>query len=389
MALTTSTGTAGSSGQAAGGDDIKVMVVEDSAIIRGFIVRMLNEEDGIDACSSVANGKIALDAMKKEEFDVIILDIEMPVMDGLTALPEMMKIDKDVKVIMASTLTSRNAEISLKALQLGAADYVPKPTSAREIGGQSDFRRELVDKVRQLGAARMRRRQLKTGAPVPPGRVNKVDRPAPAPKKALYNKEIILRKAPITGRPEIFAIGSSTGGPQALFTLLKGLPLNPRIPIVITQHMPATFTSILAEHISRMTGWPCKEGADGDVLKGGQIYLAPGDYHMLVENKGTAKVIKLDQGPQENFCRPAVDPMFRSLIKAYGANKIFAAILTGMGSDGLKGGTMLVEAGGTLVAQDEATSVVWGMPGAVATAGICSAVLPIEELAGHIEKALK
>ena len=383
MAITPTTGN--SQGGSAAGQPINVMVVDDSAIIRGLISRMLESESDIKVVASVGNGKLAVDQLTRTpDIDVVVLDIEMPVMDGLTALPLLLKAKRTVKIVMASTLTKKNAEVSLKAMQLGAADYVPKPTSSREIGGASDFQQELVSKVRSLGQAHRRQ----TGGPSFAAGTAKPAAGAgdAAAKKSLYSKPVSLRD-PGRSKPDILAIGSSTGGPQALFTFLKGIPLNASLPIVITQHMPATFTSILAEHITRMTGWPCNEGKSGDIVKGGQIYLAPGDYHMVLETQGTSKVIRLNQDPPENFCRPAVDPMFRSVAAAYGG-RVMGVILTGMGSDGAKGGKVLVDAGGTVAAQDEATSVVWGMPGAAATSGICSAVLPLEELAGYVNKML-
>jgi len=188
-------------------------------------------------------------------------------------------------------------------------------------------------------------------------------------------------------KPEALAIGSSTGGPQALFTLLKAIGKEIRVPIFLTQHMPATFTTILAEHITRMSGWPCAEGKDGDIVTSGRIYLAPGDFHMTVESHGTQRVIRLNQDAPENFCRPSVDVMLRSVNHVYGARTL-VAILTGMGQDGLLGGRAIVESGGTVVAQDEASSVVWGMPGAVAQAGICSAVMPLPELAAYITRTV-
>ncbi|MDX1737757.1 MAG: chemotaxis protein CheB, partial [Alphaproteobacteria bacterium] len=179
------------------------------------------------------------------------------------------------------------------------------------------------------------------------------------------------------------AIGSSTGGPQALFKVLGNLGDGVKQPILITQHMPPTFTTILAEHISKASGRPTKEAAEGDIVENGHIYIAPGDYHMILTKSGANKMIHLDHGPQENFCRPAVDPMLRSIIETYGSN-ILTVILTGMGSDGKKGCEKIIEAGGQVIAQDEESSVVWGMPGAVATAGLCSAVLPIDEIGGKI-----
>ncbi len=363
---------------------IRVMVVDDSAVVRGLITRMLEAESDISVVSSVGNGKMAVDSLARNEIEVVVLDIEMPVMDGLTALPLMMQTDKSVRVIMASTLTARNADISLRALQAGAVDYIPKPSSSRELSGGRDFGKELVEKVRIHGDAR---RRLK-GAPSstlskPRGIATRPSMPsaATAPK----SKEIVLRTSTLKERPDIVAIGSSTGGPQALFKVLKGMFGKVKQPIVITQHMPATFTKILAEHINRMTGWTCQEASDGVVIEPGQVYLAPGDFHMTVQTEGAKKVIRLNQDPPENFCRPAVDPMLRSVVAAYG-RKVLTVILTGMGSDGLKGGKVVVENGGDLIAQDEASSVVWGMPGAVAQAGICSAVLPLDDISSYVVK---
>ena len=380
------------------------MVVDDSAVIRGLITRMLEADPDITVVASVGNGQLAVNQLERrpKEVDVVILDIEMPVMDGLTALPLMLKVDPNVKVIMASTLTKRNAEISLRALSAGAVDYVPKPSTARELSGENDFRRELLDKVKGLGI--VHRAEIGKAPPklvAPPA---SAPAPAPAAKPAAapaaapaagekperwqmkHQDEVELRR-PGTTRPDILAIGSSTGGPQALFEFLKGLPKTINLPIVITQHMPATFTSILAEHITRMSGWACAEAKDGELVEAGRIYLAPGDFHMTVVQKGPQRVISLNQDAPENFCRPAVDPMLRSLVKVYGP-RIFTVILTGMGNDGARGSKHVVEAGGTVIAQDEKTSVVWGMPGATASAGLCSAVLPITELAGYVANFL-
>lgn len=369
------------------------MVVDDSAVIRGLITRMLEGDADINVVASVGNGQLAVNQLTRNpgEIDVVILDIEMPVMDGLTALPLLLKADPNIKVIMASTLTKRNAEISLRALSAGATEYVPKPSTARELSGENDFRRELLDKVKGLGIIH----REAVGKPVPSRPAPAAPAPAadgpaaakPAAKPAdgwrlAKGAEIELRQAG-TSKPDILAIGSSTGGPQALFDFLKGLPKTINLPVVITQHMPATFTSILAEHITRMTGWPCSEAKDGDVIEAGKILLAPGDYHMLVAQKGPQRVVNLTQDPPENFCRPAVDPMLRSVVKVYGP-RVFTVILTGMGNDGAKGAVEVVNAGGTVIAQDEKTSVVWGMPGAAAAAGVCSAVLPISELAGYV-----
>ena len=372
----------------AAADPVRVMVVDDSAVVRGLITRMLEEDPGFTVVASVGNGQMALSAVERQEIEVVVLDIEMPVMDGLTALPRLLKLDPELQVIMASTLTLKNADISLKAIEAGAADYIPKPSSSRDIsgsaGGAGDFKRELLEKVRALGIARRRRPRRGRppgGAPYPPHAPSSAPA-APAPvAKAPAN--IILRSASLEA-PDVIAIGSSTGGPQALFTVLGALKVGTvRQPIIITQHMPPTFTTILAEHISRISGWEAAEGKDGEAVRGNRIYIAPGDFHMVIETRGTEKVIRLNKNPPENFCRPSVDPMLRSIAAAWG-RRVLTVILTGMGSDGLKGGQAVIGAGGTVIAQDEATSVVWGMPGAVATAGICSAVLPLPEISQYI-----
>jgi len=350
----------------------RVMVVDDSIVIRGLLTKILEKGGDIAVVASVANGELALKAIGRHDVEIIVLDIEMPVMDGMTALPLLLKQDPKLQIIMASTLTLKNAEVSLRALSSGAADYIPKPTATSEMGGTQNFGRDLIEKVRGLGA---RRRGDKT-----PLQTAAKKGPVPEQQKkgGLYGDGPIVLRKPSLYMPEVVAIGSSTGGPQALFTLLEKLG-KIRLPILITQHMPPTFTTILAEHISRVSGAPCAEAVDGERVEGEKIYLAPGGFHMVVEKEGQEKRIRLLQTPPENFCRPAVDPMLRSLAKAYGGH-VLAVILTGMGQDGLKGGEEVIAAGGGMIAQDEASSVVWGMPGAVATAGLCSAVRPLAEI---------
>lgn len=368
------------------------MVVDDSAVVRGLETRILESDPAISVIASVGNGQAAVQALDRHDVEVIVLDIEMPVMDGITALPHLLKKAPGVKIVMSSTLTLRNAEISMKALEAGASEYVTKPSSSRELTGGQDFKQELVDKVKALGAAARRAggapRTLARPAPLPSASPAPAAAPAPSRVPSLHQAgaQITLRTA-ANERPDIIAIGSSTGGPQALFTVLGGLKKLGAItqPILITQHMPATFTTILAEHISRLAGLQAKEATNGEVIQNGRVYIAPGDWHMLVETKGTDKVLRLTQDAPENFCRPAVDPMFRSIAKAYG-RRVLAVVLTGMGSDGARGGKVIADAGGTVIAQDEATSVVWGMPGATAQAGVCSAVLPLPDVAPYIHK---
>jgi two-component system chemotaxis response regulator CheB len=357
------------------------MIVDDSAVIRGLLTKTVEADAEIKVVSTVGNGQAAIDALKRADIDVVVLDIEMPVMDGLTALPKLMAAKPGVQVIMASTLSLKGAAVSMKAMSLGAADYLPKPTTTTGINNATDFKRDLIEKVKNWGAVSRRKRGLPRASAAP------VDANAapPAPKK-LYPGPVTLRNSTI-GRVDCLAIGSSTGGPQALFALFRALGRVDRMPVFVTQHMPATFTTILAEHLAQAAGMPAAEAKDGEPVVAGRIYVAPGDFHMTVETQGIAMVVRLNKNPPENFCRPAVDPMLRSIAKAYGARTLFV-MLTGMGQDGLRGARDLVAAGGTVIAQDEATSVVWGMPGAVATAGLCSAVLPLPEIGAYVKKAL-
>lgn len=367
-------------GPAGAEEPYRVMLVDDSAVIRGLMARWMQADPSIQVVASASNGLAALRQLDRCDPEVVVPDIEMPEMDGLTALPKLLEASPDLKVIMASTLTLRNADISLRALSAGAADYIPKPSSTRELTGAAEFQRELVAKVKALGAASRRQPRRKPVRTALPGLalVRPVPKGPPAP--------IVLRK-PAMVPPKVLAIGSSTGGPQALFQLFGFLKNRIQLPVLITQHMPPTFTTILAEHLRRVSEMPCAEAVDGEPVVGGRVYVAPGDWHMTVEGDGASKTIRLTQSPPENFCRPAVDPMFRSLAKAYGT-AVLAVVLTGMGQDGLRGGQVLTAAGGTIIAQDEPTSVVWGMPGAVATGGLCSAVLPLVEIGPALERLL-
>jgi len=356
----------------------RIMVVDDSAVVRGLLTRALEGDPRMKVIASVGDGQMAINALARHDVEVVVLDIEMPVMDGITALPKLIEARPGIKVIVASTLTRRNAEISLRCLSIGADDYIPKPSSARELNAAENFAHELLRKVAALGAAargdtvHMRRPEDKA--------------PPSAPRPTAKREPISLRTASVR-RPKAIAIGSSTGGPQALFALTKAIAPGLDVPVFITQHMPPTFTTILAEHIARASGMPAAEAVDGEPAKPGHIYVAPGDHHMTVRMTPAGAVLVLDQEPPENYCRPSVDPMLRSLSAAYGAN-LLCVILTGMGQDGRRGGETVIEAGGTIIAQDEASSVVWGMPGAVATAGLCTAVLPLDEMGAWVTRAL-
>src|SRR5579863_10480028 len=342
---------------------IAVMVVDDSAIVRGLITRSLKSDPRIEVVASCSNGEMAVTQAARRSLDVIILDIEMPVMDGLTALPRLQRANPDARIIMASTLTQRNAAISLKALALGAADYIAKPTTDR-LNASEDFHRDLIRKVIALGQTRKSAKSANSSSSLP-------------------TISHAAARFGIARQPRVIAIGSSTGGPQALLALLGSLPATVNCPIVIAQHMPATFTTVLAQHIERASQRPSSEAAEGMEIRPGRIYLAPGDYHFELARNGTGVVARLSQTPPQNFCRPSVDPLFHSVAQLYAADSC-AVMLTGMGSDGCGGARAIAAAGGPVIAQDEATSVVWGMPGAVAHAGICSAILPLPKIAGHL-----
>ncbi len=405
------------------GGPFRVMVVDDSAIIRGFLCRYLSEDPQIEVVTTANNGAVALRQLDTFDIEAVVLDIEMPEMDGMTALPLMIKKIPDLKVVMASTLTRKNAEISLRAMQMGAMDYVPKPETARSVNANIDFRRELVEKVKAWASTRRKKRgealpdssDAQAGAAskaAPAGFARPAARPAaagfvttapratrptavvsskrdvePAPFGTTSDKKINL----IPGsnrRPRILVVGSSTGGPQALMKFFGGFKKQPEVPILITQHMPATFTAILADHLGQATKWPSQEAKEGMPLVAGNIYVAPGGKHLEAVERDGALVARLTDDPPENFCKPAVDPLFRSATKIFG-ERTLAVVLTGMGHDGLKGARDLTRAGGTVLAQDEASSVVWGMPGAVATAGLCTQVLPLDQLGEATERRLQ
>jgi two-component system chemotaxis response regulator CheB len=359
------------------------MLCDDSATTRAILGRLLESEPGIRVVHRAGDGRAALAALAEAKPDVVLLDLEMPVMDGMTALPLMLKASPDVAVIVASALTQRGAKAAIAALAAGAADYVPKPQGAAGGAASPEFKAELIAKVR--GWARMKRREkakaTRPARPAPAAPAPRMPALRPVPTSAVA-APARAQRATSQGRPLLVAIGCSTGGPQALAAVVKRLPRLP-VPVVVVQHMPAGFTTMLAEHLDRLGVLRCAEAVDGESLVAGRIYLAPGDKHLIVEGQSGAFRARLTSDPPENFCRPAVDPMLRSAVKATGG-RLVAAILTGMGHDGLAGCRAVAAAGGEILAQDEASSVVWGMPGAVARAGLPSLLAPPEALADRI-----
>jgi len=368
-------------------DVIRVMIVDDAIVVRGLLVRWIEAEAGLQVVASLRSGREAIEQVDRANPDVVILDVDMPDIDGITALPRLFEKRRDLVVIMSSTLTRRNAEVSLRALSLGAADYVPKPESTREITNSTAFRRDLIEKIRALGARRKQR--LSSARPLPWAVPAAADR-APveslrggAPTRQGDDVTYKLRPfAPVL--PRVLLIGASTGGPQTLGAIVGGIGgVIDQVPVLITQHMPPTFTTILAEILERAAGRPAQEAIEGEAFHPGRIYIAPGGRHLRAVRRNGVPAAALDDGPPINFCKPAVDPMFSSAAAAWGSANL-ALVLTGMGSDGMRGAGDVVAAGGSVIAQDEETSVVWGMPGSVTKAGLCSAVLAADQIAAKL-----
>lgn len=384
------TATVRSSPSAAHSDDIRVMVADDAVVVRMQVARWIEEEPGLRLVAAVRNGREALDRLKEAAPDVLILDVDMPELDGLSTLPLVLQKRRDLVVIMASALTRRDAEISLKALSLGAADCVPKPQAGDGAATRDVYRRELIEKIRALGERRRRRplagRAVKRPFAGPATRrlagvIRKVGRWR-LPEDAEPSPYNLRGLAPVT--PRVLLIGASTGGPRALSRLLPKLDAVTSVaPVLITQHMPATFTSALAEHLARVSARPVREAADGEPVLAGTVYLAPGQRHMRVARRNGTAVIALDDGPAVNHCRPAIDPMFASAADVWGPWNL-AVILTGMGRDGTGGAAAIAGRGGSVIAQDEASSVIWSMPGSAVEAGLCSAVLPLDRIAPQV-----
>lgn len=331
------------------------MLVDDSAIVRGFMRRWLEEDPRVELIKVCVDGQQAVAEVAATKPDVIVLDIEMPNMDGITALPHLRRLAPEARIVMASTLTTQGAHQTVKALSLGAADFIAKP-QASAMSGVDGYRRELIDKIVALGH--------RPGAP----------RPGAPPK------QLNLRARPtMVLPPSVLVVAASTGGPSALPVFLGPIARRIEAPILIVQHMPATFTAVFAEKLESVIGKRCREAVDGDVLVPGCVFLAPGDKHMRVARSPAGRIVTLDRGEPVNFCRPAADPLFESAAAVFG-NRVLGAVLTGMGHDGRDGAGHIVKAGGRVIAQDEASSVVWGMPGAVAMAGHAEAIKPLKDL---------
>jgi two-component system chemotaxis response regulator CheB len=355
---------------------IAVMVVDDSVVVRRLVSDVLNEDPDIEVVGTAPNGRIALAKMPQLNPDVISLDVEMPVMDGLETLRELRKTYPDVPVIMFSTLTERGAAATLEALELGAQDYVTKPANVGTVqASMASVREQLVPRIKALHRSTAR------------GRLAALPHQAStsAPRAATPTATPALRSGQPPQAVGIVVLGVSTGGPDALATVLPALPASFPVPVVVVQHMPPTFTRLLAQRLDGRSALEVREAQHGDAVTAGRVLLAPGDFHLRLHRGANGVVARLDQGTPENFCRPAVDALFRSAAQVYGP-ACLAVVLTGMGSDGARGAAEIVDAGGQVIAQDQATSVVWGMPGAVTQAGLVSELVPLPSVAASLTR---
>jgi two-component system chemotaxis response regulator CheB len=346
---------------------IRVLIVDDSVTVRRAISDVLSADPELEVVGTAANGALGLTKMAQLSPDIVTLDIEMPEMDGLQTLVELRKLYPRLPVIMFSTLTERGGTATLDALARGASDYVTKPSNTGSMAqAQEHVRLELIPRIKALAG---RSRRLPNAAPVAA--------PAPAARKPVAPRRMLPTRA------DLLAIGVSTGGPNALAEIIPRLPADFPIPVVVVQHMPPVFTRLLADRLASTSKLKVREGVDGAVLEPGTVWIAPGNHHMLLRREADRVRLHLTSDPPENSCRPAVDPLFRSAAALY-TSRVIGLILTGMGYDGLKGAELLHAAGSRVLAQDEATSVVWGMPGAVSQAGLADRVLPLEAIAGEL-----
>jgi two-component system chemotaxis response regulator CheB len=357
---------------------IRVLIVDDSVVIRRLVTHALAEDQQIEVVGAAPNGVIALQRIPQLKVDAVTLDIEMPEMDGLETLRRIRKMYPELPVIMFSTLTERGASATLDALSLGASDYVTKAANVGSLEkSMAALRLELIPKVKQFFQFGTDQKPLPNTEPAPV-------RAATSPR----NSSPVVAPNALMAQPRIVAIGVSTGGPNALAQIMPMFPEDFRLPILIVQHMPPLFTRFLAERLNAISRIRVEEITEGSCVEPGKALLAAGGYHMRARRRGTEVIATMDQEPPENSCRPAVDVMFRSVAEVYGAGTI-AVILTGMGNDGQRGAETLKGMGAYIIAQDERSSVVWGMPGAVAKSGLANAIVDVNCVVPEILKLIE
>ena len=342
----------------------RVLIVDDAVVVRKTLSDAIQRETALEVAGTASNGRFAVAKFPALQPDVVLLDIEMPEMDGLETVRQLRKIDPRVPIIMFSTLTERGASATLEALALGATDYVTKPSNLNMRETLEVISRDLIPRIRALCHLPESLGPFFSAPPVP---------------AATLRPRLL---APV----QIVAIGVSTGGPDALAKVLPALPADLTVPVVIAQHMPPIFTSLLAARLSAKSALPVHECVSGEPLTPGCAVIAPGDFHMVIREEDGQRILRTHQGPKENFCRPAVDVLFHSVASLFGGRALIV-VLTGMGQDGLKGCETLHGLGARIYVQDEPTSVVWGMPGFVARAGLADKVLPLDQIASEIIRA--
>jgi two-component system chemotaxis response regulator CheB len=356
---------------------IRVLIVDDAVVVRRMITNVLSEDAALEVVGIAANGRIGLDKIRQLNPDVVTLDIEMPVMDGLQTMKEIHRLHPRLPVIMFSTLTERGARASLDALSLGARDYVTKPANVGSVtAAMQCLRDDLIPKIKAQCPG------IGVAAPAKPA---KSASPSPVRQPLRKRPGTVARRQE---RIDIVAIGVSTGGPNALAEVIPQIPASLPVPVVMVQHMPPLFTRLLAERLNDQSSVRVHEGAENAKLEPGHIWIAPGGNHMALKKNISGVRLTLNQDPPENSCRPAVDVLFRSVAGNYGAH-VLAVILTGMGQDGKLGCESVLQAGGQVIVQDEASSVVWGMPGAVAKADMADAILPLGRIAAEITQRVR
>jgi two-component system chemotaxis response regulator CheB len=343
---------------------MRVLIVDDAVVVRKTLSDAIGRDAALEVAGTASNGRFALAKFSALKPDIVLLDIEMPEMDGLETVRQLRKIDSRVPIIMFSTLTERGASATLEALTLGATDYVTKPSNRDMAETLEAVSRELIPRIRAL-------------CHLPEAHAVAVPKP-PTPPAAQWKQRLLT---PV----QVVAIGVSTGGPDALARLLPSLPADLPVPMLIAQHMPPIFTSLLAARLSAKSALPVRECKSGEPLQPGCAVLAPGDFHMVVSQEDVPR-LRVHQGARENYCRPSVDVLFRSVAQVYGGRAL-AVILTGMGQDGLKGCEALRGLGARIYVQDEASSVVWGMPGFVVRSGLADKILPLDQIDAEIVRA--
>lgn len=346
---------------------IKVMLCDDSSTMRRLIKAALKKEPRLHVVYEAKDGQDAVNNLDQACPDIVVMDVEMPVMDGIVATQEIRRRQPLLPIVMFSSLTSRGAEATLDAISAGANDFAMKPTASGHINDAMEkLQADLLPKILQL---------VDLNANTNPSRIVKTN----------YNPLEVEKQSQANHRIDAIAIGVSTGGPDALAKLLMDVPKNLPVPILITQHMPPVFTDLLAKRLALRTGHNVSEAIDGEVVTNGRVIIAPGDFHLTVKRRETSVRVKLNQDPTENSCRPAVDPLFRSVAKCFGKH-VIGLVLTGMGQDGARGAADIKSNGGTIIVQDEPSSVIWGMPGKVVSAGCADQILPLNEIARELAR---